>query len=696
MNTTILWDAINAFSGRVAGFAWDMLWQSSLLILLLFAVDGLFKRRLRASVRYALWLLVVIKMLLPPSFAIPSSVAWWLRPRSEQPSAIETRTRVEVRYVQKADRSDLRLPAATVAGQISRVSAATLGLMCSLGGTAALLWWIVTRQRQVSTLLAKAVDAPPALQAALIDAKLTVCVHPRVRLLVTAKPISPALCGLVHPVIVLPEVLANNSVPSQVRAVLLHELAHLKRGDLWVNSLQSLLQVVYWWHPLFWLANARIGRVREEAVDDRVVSALGEESPGYAPTLLEVARLTVARNTVAAGLLGIIERPGSLHQRIKRLLDSTRPASARLGFASMLCIAAVGALALPMGPAPGSPPVNTPTNTVGLRRNGTDGSTLGFDWYLGNMLMAKTSDTPSPPVAAQVHVEEIQVNTKIRAAQVAAQNAAEFWSGIPLQNRSNKVAVLNADEACRQLARLAALALPREIRPNMPPGVPGEVTQGSVTTLPGRQAQIQIIEVMTVASAVAARERAGAELAELLTQYTSSHPKVLAKQEQIRQLDDRIRNQTASAMDNNYVTNLDQVPVGLTVDLQPDVAPDGFTFNLKMAASYTQFLGYDDPGAFVPQAVGDHTPTVPIAATLPLPHFRIRRIDWRTLPVANGETLVVGDSIEVFTSDVGAVKGDLPLKDGVFRREPSGADLILFITPTLINPAGEPIHKPQR
>ena len=63
-----------------------------------------------------------------------------------------------------------------------------------------------------------------------------------------------------------------------MRAVLLHELIHLRRRDVWLNFLQALLQIFYWWHPLVWLANARIRRVREEAVDDAVMLALRDEA----------------------------------------------------------------------------------------------------------------------------------------------------------------------------------------------------------------------------------------------------------------------------------------------------------------------------------------------------------------------------------------------------------------------------------
>ena len=173
-----------------------------------------------------------------------------------------------------------------------------------------------------------------------------------IRLRLTDHPQSPAVCGLFRPVILLPRSLAEHLPPAQLRAVLLHELLHLRRGDVWVNCAQALLQIAYWWHPLLWLANARIRRVREEAVDDAVMLALNEDAETYAPTLLEVAKLALHRPLASLGLVGILESRSSLRQRIERLMDFRPPRKAGLTLGSALAVLGFAALAVPMGEAP--------------------------------------------------------------------------------------------------------------------------------------------------------------------------------------------------------------------------------------------------------------------------------------------------------------------------------------------------------
>ena len=112
------------------------------------------------------------------------------------------------------------------------------------------------------------------------------------------------------------------------------------------------MQILYWWHPLLWLANARIRRVREEAVDDAVMLALNEEAETYAPTLLEVAKLSLHRPLASLGLVGILESRSSLRQRIERLLDFRPPRKAGLTLGSALAVLGFAALAVPMGEAP--------------------------------------------------------------------------------------------------------------------------------------------------------------------------------------------------------------------------------------------------------------------------------------------------------------------------------------------------------
>ena len=347
MNSFI--ETLNQWGGNFLNFAWPMLWQSSLLIALVLALDFLLARKIRAAVRYALWLAVLVKLLLPPALALPTGAAWWLMPAPPVAKAPPAK-HFTVTYDDAPAQPYIAPPTVAMPAPPVRLELAGWALLVSVVVSAALLAWLALRWWQVARLV-RAATAAEEFSEALGDALRLAGVRVA-RLKIIESQMSPAVCGLLRPVILLPRELAEKLSPAQLRAVLLHEIFHLRRKDVWVNCAQALLQIFYWWHPLLWVANARIRRVREEAVDDAVMLALRDDAETYAPTLLEVAKLAFRRPLMSLGLVGIMESRSALRQRIERLVDFRAPRKAGLTFASLCGIFIFSAVALPMGEAP--------------------------------------------------------------------------------------------------------------------------------------------------------------------------------------------------------------------------------------------------------------------------------------------------------------------------------------------------------
>jgi beta-lactamase regulating signal transducer with metallopeptidase domain len=360
MNSMVL--TLNQWSGQFLNFLWPMLWQSSLLIVTLFVADILFRRKIRASIRYALWLVVLVKLCLPPALALPTSPAWWLQ---KTPPTAAALTHYTIVYDSQPlpEISQNSVPACVPPRPV--ITAAAWGFIAYnvVGGL--LLVWLLARWWQVARRVRRS-KYSEKLTAILNETRSLAGVKSSaVPVKLTDNSISPAVCGLFQPVILIPQSLAENFSDEQLRVVLLHELIHLRRGDVWLNFLQTLLQIVYWWHPLVWLANARIRRVREEAVDDAVMLALHDEAESYAPTLLEVAKLALTRPLASLGLVGILESRSALRQRIERLVNFRPPPKAGLTLVSLLGIAAFSVVAVPMGAAPSEIADETSPSTSG-------------------------------------------------------------------------------------------------------------------------------------------------------------------------------------------------------------------------------------------------------------------------------------------------------------------------------------------
>jgi beta-lactamase regulating signal transducer with metallopeptidase domain/protocatechuate 3,4-dioxygenase beta subunit len=207
---------------------------------------------------------------------------------------------------------------------------------------------LIQRVFFVRALLAQSREAPDALSALLEQCRRHMGMHGVAGVRLTSLSASPSVCGLLRPMILMPEPMARQLEMSQLRSVLFHELAHIKRGDLWINLLQTLLQIVYLYHPLLWLANARIRAIREQAVDEAVLAALGEDAEEYPRTLLNISKLAFGRPALSLRLLGVVESKRALTARIRHMVSRPFPKNARLGLLGLAAIAITAAALLPM------------------------------------------------------------------------------------------------------------------------------------------------------------------------------------------------------------------------------------------------------------------------------------------------------------------------------------------------------------
>lgn len=99
----------------------------------------------------------------------------------------------------------------------------------------------------------------------------------------------PALMGFIRPWLLLPEGMAERFTPQELRFVFLHELAHLKRRDIAVNWLVTLLQILHWFNPLVWLAFSRMRADRELACDAIALSHANEgENKLYGQAIIKL------------------------------------------------------------------------------------------------------------------------------------------------------------------------------------------------------------------------------------------------------------------------------------------------------------------------------------------------------------------------------------------------------------------------
>jgi general secretion pathway protein D len=315
----------------------------------------------------------------------------------------------------------------------------------------------------------------------------------------------------------------------------------------------------------------------------------------------------------------------------------------------------------------------------------TDNKALGFDWYLGNFLMnngaiglmggtAPTfngrSSAANPagtfPGSVTTTPEGALNNTTINPAATdqlitgGLRSLGDLNPSLPSVPALASLTGILTDPQFRVVLR----ALEQRDGADL-------LNEGQVTTLSGRQAQMQVVDLRTIVTGASTQfgGQAAAPATGVGTTVTTPQTGI------------------------NYPTT--PVPLGPTLDVIPYVSADGFTIQLTIIPTILEFIGYDDPGAFVIQAQNGNG--LPLTAQLPLPHFRVRQVT-TTAIVWDGQTVVLGGLISenvVRLKDKVPVLGDLPYVGRLFRSEAKSTakkNLVIFVTPTIIDPAGNRTH----
>jgi GWxTD domain-containing protein len=174
-----------------------------------------------------------------------------------------------------------------------------------------------------------------------------------VRLLESCLADTPMVLGHFSPVILMPVGLLAGLPPAQVVAILLHELAHIRRSDYLVNAWQRVAEGLLFYHPAVWWIARVIREEREHCCDDIVVAASGDARQ-YAAALAALEQNRWSGRQPAMAATG-----GNLVKRIHRLLYPKRPHSAWTSFSIALLV--VAGAAVSFGAWQPTPAMQSPT-----------------------------------------------------------------------------------------------------------------------------------------------------------------------------------------------------------------------------------------------------------------------------------------------------------------------------------------------
>lgn len=304
---------------------------------LILGVSALVVRALRqgsAATRHLVWTLGVLAVLalpavsaLAPRWEVPLLPAVVTGPAPEStmamtPAAIEApRTRIEAPTLRAPSARPEPRAAAAPTPPAPRIplSPARLVALLWVAGAAVVALPLLLGGIRVARLGRRSEPLASSAWAALVeDIAADLGLERPVRLLRGETGGMPMSWGVVRPAILLPAD-AEEWPEARRRAVLTHEMAHVKRHDCLTQALAHLACALYWFHPLVWVAARRLRSERELACDDLVLRC-GASGPDYADHLLQLARsFRASRQPVWATVA--MARPSQLEGRLLAILD---------------------------------------------------------------------------------------------------------------------------------------------------------------------------------------------------------------------------------------------------------------------------------------------------------------------------------------------------------------------------------------
>jgi bla regulator protein blaR1 len=307
------------------------LWQSTGFGLAV-AILAFFFRKSGAHVRYGLWFSASIKFFLPFAFliALGRQLEWAPVVREAASTTVSaTMVRISEPFFEA---TPTVLPAAPASrrtiGWIAMVLPAIWACGClTIALIRVRLWRRIRIIVRASTpLTVPGIETPPGLQIRSTEALL-----------------EPGVVGLWRPALLLPAGLERDLTPSQLRAVVSHEVSHVRRRDNLTAGVHMLVEVIFWFHPLVWWIGSRLVDERERACDEEVLRLLGEPE-AYAEGILAVCKRYVESPlSCVSGVSG-----SNIRKRIEGIMNNRTGTRLTFGRIAVLTFAALFAFATPI------------------------------------------------------------------------------------------------------------------------------------------------------------------------------------------------------------------------------------------------------------------------------------------------------------------------------------------------------------
>ena len=303
--------------------------RASVLAVAILGIQFVLRRWLPAGWRHALWLPMLAVLVLP---VLPEAPFGLFPQEAPMPTPVAATVAIVDSFAEAPGSAESVIasepaPAPAVLSNTSPGAAAKLNYLAIAwfaGACGVLAGGVIGYRRNLRWIRLHATAPDRMLQAAIVDAAREAGLKRAPQAVISSAVASPAVTGLIRPLLLLPAGFPEGFSAAEARLILLHEFTHLKRLDLPLNWLMCVLQALHWFNPLLWFAFARMRADREAACDARVLSIdATDRRAEYGGALLKLQCVTPSR-ALSLGFVGIFERGSEIRSRIREISTHRR------------------------------------------------------------------------------------------------------------------------------------------------------------------------------------------------------------------------------------------------------------------------------------------------------------------------------------------------------------------------------------
>lgn len=280
-------------------------------------------------------------------------------------------------------------------------------MMCLVRCAAA--WRSVARMRRQASVL-----DDPAMRGACAALCRKMGLGSPPALLSGAHIASPQLIGILRPAILLPAPLPHALPREGLEMILAHELAHLKRRDLFWNALHWAIDTLFFFHPLLWLARRPVRLAQELACDELALAATGAPAGEYGKTLLDLLKTKPAFGPVPMSV-GVVNSASTLRRRLLAMMNRSPWSSRKLALAGVSAALLAAPGIIPWRLVARAAPADTPAQSPAATAPAVDREAI-------EQLYSPESPAASAPAAAGapsvVEIEDQQQKVTVDNARV--------------------------------------------------------------------------------------------------------------------------------------------------------------------------------------------------------------------------------------------------------------------------------------